>query len=406
MVTVRFQQNNQNFSDYQITTSKEIQLIKEIIHCIQNSHQKEAVEMLYQLAVKSHELPRLWVLQLAQALKRQNWGLLTDGFEQEKFIGENGYFLIIAPYRVKREAKEVVKLTAIFGQIMIPTSELSEDKVESKIKELFGELRQPLPVILPFNRIASCGNVGGETGEAFIVPNGWDFCNNSKGPALNDISEQRQRFIESGLLCIERIFEPETAQLLSTPLIEEPTANNNRHLEYQIHDFGHATGLGLDYKIKHNLFPNYWYGCVEEWRSDGVEFELASRLLPSDLVGKIIAVNLCVRFALDAHRNGGLERDADVNCALLTLDSLFRNGVIYIKKGQLALRDCSYQGLLKAVELHRVEAISLTRQELNLKYPQGIFALYSSVLKVHPATKEIFDGLVISTCRDLWKGLR
>ncbi|WP_256090788.1 DUF6014 family protein [Nostoc sp. KVJ20] len=45
------------------------------------------------------------------------------------------------------------------------------------------------------------------------------------------------------------------------------------------------------------------------------------------------------------------------------------------KKGQLALRNLSYSGLLQAVELHRTQALSLTRRELNLKSPTGILYL-------------------------------
>ncbi|MEH2031152.1 MAG: DUF6014 family protein [Nostoc sp.] len=77
---------------------------------------------------------------------------------------------------------------------------------------------------------------------------------------------------------------------------------------------------------------------------------------------------------------------------------------IYItKNGQLALRNLSYIGLLQSVELHRAQVLSLTRRELNLKSPTGIFYLYK--IDIHPSTQSVFQGLVIERCQGIWAQL-
>jgi hypothetical protein len=376
------------------------------VQAIEQDDLAKAVTILRQLAVESSELPPSWSLKTAQALETGEWGVLSDGFAQQEFVGQNGYFLLIAHHRMRREANDCIRLTAIFGQVLsLPQAPIRE--AENLLREIFGTtLSQLSPRILPIVTIASCGNIGGEGGEAFIVPDSWIFPNSASGPALNDMAEQRRRFLGSGWKCIRRIFDPETASLLLASLEDEAIGNCNRHMEYQLHEVGHATGLGLEYKLRENLLPTYWNGAVEEWRSDGVEFEIASRLLTPEQAGQLIAVNLCLRLGLDAHRRGGPDRDTDVNATLLTLDRLFQSGALGIKSsGRLYLRDLNYQSLVQAVEPHREETLRLTREELNLDYPTGISRLYGAV-EVQKATESIFKGLVVGSCQGIWVELR
>jgi hypothetical protein len=158
-------------------------------------------------------------------------------------------------------------------------------------------------------------------------------------------------------------------------------------------------------KLKNKLFQNYTYAGVEEWRSDSLGFEFADCALPAEEAGKLVAVNFCIRFGLDAHRLGGLEKDVDVHASLISLEYLLQNDAIYLtKNGQLALRNVSYPGLLKAVEMHRTKALSLTRRELNLNSLTGLFALYK--VDIHPATQLIFQGLIVERCRGIWSELQ
>ncbi|BAZ70573.1 McnG protein (plasmid) [Fischerella sp. NIES-4106] len=379
-------------------------LTKQIVQHIEQNEITIAIKKLRQQAKNSCELPPDWLLNTADALENNDWSLLSEDFINRDFIGKNGYFLIIAPYQINRQCKPKMTLSAIYGK-MHDNQEPSIEQLENLSREKFGTLGQPIPINLSFTEIASCGSVSGENGEAFIVPNGWPFPNSVCGPALNNAKEQRRRFLGSSRECIQKVFEYETANLLLAPLEDEINNERYRHIDTQVHEAGHASGLGFDFKVKQNLFQNYAYAGVEEWRADSLGFEFAASILPPQEAGKLVAVNFCIRFGLDAHRLGGIEKDTDVYASLISLEHLFQNDAIYItKNSQLALRNLSYPGLLQSVELHRAQALCLTRRELSLKSPTGIFYLYK--IDIHPSTQSIFQGLVMERCQGMWRQLQ
>ncbi|MFN6572319.1 DUF6014 family protein [Dendronalium sp. ChiSLP03b] len=384
--------------------TNEQELTKEIVQDIERDEIARAIKKLRQQAVNSGEIPSCWLLKTADALENNDWNILSEGFINKDFIGKNGYFLIIAPYKINRQSQPHVALSAIYGKLH-DTQEPSIEQLENLCREKFGKLSQPVPRNYSFTEIASCGNINGESGEAFVVPYRWCFANSASGPVLNNASEQQRRFLGSSRECIQKIFEYETANFLLEPLEDEINYERYRHADTQVHEAGHASGLGFDFKLKHKFFQNYTYAGTEEWRADSLGFEFAACALPAIEAGKLVAVNFCIRFGLDAHRLGGLEKDVDVHAGLLSLEHLFQNDAIYItKNGQLALRNLSYPGLLQAVELHRSQALSLTRRELNIKSPTGLFSLYK--IEVHPSIQSIFQGLVIERCQGIWAKLQ
>ena len=382
----------------------EQELTKQIVQDIGRNEIAIAVKKLRQQAKNSCELPPTWLLNTADALENNDWSILSAGFINMDFIGKNGYFLIIAPYQINRQSQANVTLSALYGKIH-DNQEPSIEQLENLVRAKFGTLGQPIPINLSFTEIASWGNVSGESGEAFVVPHRWCFPNSVCGPALNNAKEQRRRFLGSSHECIRKIFEYETANLLLGPLEDEINGERYRHLDTQVHETGHASGLGFNFKLKHKLFRNYTNSGVEEWRSDSLGFEFAACTLPAQEAGKLVAVNFCIRFGLDAHRLGGIEKDVDVYASLISLEYLFQNDAIYItKNSQLALRNLSYPGLLQAVELHRAQALSLTRRELNLKSPTGLLSLYK--VDIHPSTQSIFQGLIMERCQRIWEQLQ
>ena len=382
----------------------EQELTKQIVQDIERNEIAIAVKKLRQQAENSCELPPTWLLNTADALENNDWSILSAGFINMDFIGKNGYFLIIAPYQINRQSQPHVTLSALYGKIH-DNQEPSIEQLENLVRAKFGTIGQPIPINLSFTEIASWGNVSGESGEAFVVPHRWCFPNSVCGPALNNAKEQRRRFLGSSHECIQKIFECETANLLLGPLEDEINGERYRHVDTQVHEAGHASGLGFDFKLKHKLFRNYTNSGVEEWRSDSLGFEFAACTLPAQEAGKLVAVNFCIRFGLDAHRLGGIEKDVDVYASLISLEYLFQNDAIYItKNSQLALRNLSYPGLLQAVELHRAQALCLTRRELNLKSPTGLLSLYK--VDIHPSTQSIFQGLIMERCQGIWAQLQ
>ncbi|MEH2226430.1 DUF6014 family protein [Nostoc sp.] len=193
----------------------EQELVKQIVEYVEQDEIAIAVKKLRQQAANSRELLPLWLLNTADALEKNDWDILSEGFINKDFIGKNGYFLIIAPYKINRQSQPQVTLSAIYGK-MHDSQEPSIEQLENLSREKFGKLGQPVPRNYSFTEIASCGNISGESGEAFIVPYRWCFRNSSSGPVLNNASEQRRRFLGSSRECIKKIFEYETANLLNT----------------------------------------------------------------------------------------------------------------------------------------------------------------------------------------------
>jgi hypothetical protein len=366
-----------------------------------------AVEILLELA-HDHarwELPESWLLATASALRENDWSLLTEGFKKEEFLGATGQLLIVAPYTVNREGCISSVLSAVYGSVM-PHQDLPD--LDAAVQEMFHELTQPVTRILPILCDASCGHLGTEAGEAFIVPDGWEIPGSVEGPALNDMREQRRRFVESGSTCIRRIFDPATADLLLDVYRTPAEQMTVQHVEYQFHEAGHAAGVGLTRKFNDHLMPTWWHGAVEEWRSDGVAFELAGRMIGEERAGKLIASNFCTRFGVDAHRRGGADRDRDVAASLLSLDSALRPGGLHVENGKLALRDASFRGLFRATESHRLNAVRLTRDEMAPGHgvqDDGIRDKYRAI-QIEPQSRLIFDDVVRGTCAGVYRELR
>lgn len=376
--------------------TQEVSLAHEVVRAIQRKELAE-VFSLFQILIEGKDFPQSWLKATKYALKTEDWGVLSEDFVRGAFVGLDGYFLLIAPHQLSREAGGTVELSALLGRV-IKLEGMPTKQVEKQALETFGILCQSITDVIPFTCLAACGHFGHEDSEAFIVPESWMIPNSDKGSSLNNMTQHRQRFHEVVQRNIPRIFEPETAELLLESLADEDVGVKRQHIEYQYHDAGHSTGLGIRRKIQDNLLPTYWCAGIEEWRADGVEFELAAGTLSKEELGKLVAANLCLRLGVDAHRWGGGDFDAHATTSLLILEYLFRSGALCIKDDKLALRHPAYRSLAWAVEMQRTEAVGLTREELTLEHPIGLVGRYQSI-EVHQATREIFQKFVTEPCR-------
>jgi len=348
--------------------------------------------------------PALWLKANMQALVSGDYSALAEPFCEMRFISPEGYFALAGPYTVLRGARSDEKLSGLVGRAL-PTADLPP--LEDEVSRLIGPLRQAIPPLVPVEATQSWGHLAGESGEAFIVPSAWAWPirGTHVGPAINNMSEQRRRWEEAGFACIKRVFDSESATLLLSPLSDRSKGIVVQSREYQLHDCGHAAGLGLDYKLEKGLLPNPWMQGIEEWRADGIDFELASRLLSCEQAYAVVASNFVTRFGLDAHRAGGYDRDYDTVVVVLLLDRLLKSNAVSLRSGRLSLTDPTPSGLLKSVELHRIEALQLTRAELALQYDAALGRLYSKI-SASPAAEEIFKAFVVEPCRGLYPDLR
>jgi hypothetical protein len=332
------------------------------------------------------------------ALQTENWTKVSDGFATGEFVGQDGSFLFIAPYQISRLGTKTTELTGIYGQVIsVPPM----PNFNALLRNIIDKEPEHISEILPFWCTASFGFAYGDSGEAFIVPDGWALPGIQSGRALNNMSAQKRRFEQSSERTLTTIFAADSAKLMLAPLNDAFNGTLLMHREFQYHEAGHAAGIGLHHKIEAEVLRTTWDGGVEEWRADGVEFSLLGNDLGPVEAGKTIAANFCLRFGVDAHRMGGIERDTDVMATMLTLNSLLKTRALRIDENrQLRFKDESYAGLFRATVDHREDAVQLTRDELSLTYDQGIWGLYASVA-VDRATWVVFDGLVRLPCRDI-----
>jgi Family of unknown function (DUF6014) len=374
-----------------IAVNNDIITAQQIVRLINQDELIGALNLLDGL-IKCQEFSSDWICSMKYALMTGDWAALSESFIKRDFIGPNGYFLFIAPHKTSKENGEKVKLCAILGKI-ITVDIISVSELEEQVLILFGKLTQPISEIIPFTCICSCDRFNHKDSEAFIVSESWIIPGSVDGPTLNNMTQHRRRFNEVVRKNIPRIFDSDTSDLLLSSLDEEVAGLHRQHVEYQYHDAGHATGLGIKHKVQDNLFPSYWYAGIEEWRSDSVEFDLACRTLSISDAGKLVAANFCLRFGIDAQRYGGIDYDAHATSSLITLEYLLRSSAIYFNEGKLALRCPTSQGLIRSVRLQSADAVCLTQEELALENITGIFGCYQSI-QVHQSTKEIFKEFV------------
>lgn len=348
-------------------------------------------------------LPEAFVLACSESLQSQQWEEVGRAFRNQTFFGKDGHFILCGHYRTSRAGIEEILPLGIAGQALpAPDYQYLSDVA----RDWLGSLAENVLPIRPVRIIRATGKAGRENGEAFIVPDGWSFTESAEGPALNDMDEQRRRFETGAKPCLRRIFEPASAQLLIGALENSSPDWLLQYQEFQYHEVGHATGLGLRRKLREGLLATPWYRGVEEWRADGIAFELLARTLSPIEAGKTIAANFVLRFGVDAQRGGGMERDTDVSATLLSFESLFASG--YLKIGverKLEFTHVSYEGLLQATEKMRYDALRVTREEMGLAFPQGIWGLYGS-LQVSPGTRRLFQGMVVDPCAGIFSTLR
>jgi hypothetical protein len=122
-----------------LTLVNEKELLQEVVQDIEQNKIIVAAKKLRQQAADSREIPAPWLLKTAEALETQDWSILSEDFINLNFIGKNSYFLMIAPYRINRQGKQQVTLSAIYGKIH-ENSEPSIEQLESLSLEKFGIL--------------------------------------------------------------------------------------------------------------------------------------------------------------------------------------------------------------------------------------------------------------------------
>lgn len=365
---------------------------------------EEVVKLLESLK-KDSRYSKVWLDANIKAIKTGNYKPLAKLYYNLKFIGKDGVFIVAAPFTVMREAQADTKFSVLMGKVIFVPETEKALKIAERIQGK--SLREEINKLIVVETTLATGNLDGENGgEAFIVPDGWAFGKENKEyvlPALNNATEQFRRAKE-GFKKIARIFNIETARVLTAPLRTWKGFVKIQNTEYLLHDFGHHTGLGLNFKFAHNLLPTYWLQGIEECRADAIDFAILTELFSEEEAQEIIASNFITRFGIDAHRSGGVDADYDVVVVLWLLDHLLKNGAVQIKNKKLSIRNISTDGLIQSVKTLISEGVEITRAELELERLSGLSRIYN--FKPAKTTLEIFEEFVLKPCRNLESGLR
>jgi len=326
-------------------------------------------------------------------------------FFEERFIGTAGHFALAAPFTVVREAVEDTKFSLLVGKVIFRPEPTMAVKIAERL--------QGRPFLEKVNKLfavdaaIATGNLDGNNGgEAFAVPDSWQWSRNNKDyvmPALNNEREQRRRSL-TGVKRIFRIFESVTARVITSPLRKWKDFVRIQSTEYAMHDVGHHSGLGLNHKLARNLLQSYWQQGVEECRADAIDFAIVTELFSEEEAKAIIGSNFVTRFGIDAHRSGGIDGDYDITVVLWLLDHLLKSGSLYVKKGKLGIRNVETTGLIDAVRAPIAEGIELTRAELELSRESGLARLYN--FRPDKITLEIYEEFILNPCRGLAADLR
>ncbi len=364
----------------------------------------EAVQFLKNLLLDGR-YPNEWLRANIRAIENNEYDPLARLFFEEKFIGPTGHFALAAPFTVMREAAKDKKFSMLVGRVIYRPS--SKDAVAVAERLQGCPFREAVNKLFAVKASVATGNLDGKQGgEAFCVPDSWEW---SKGneklvmAALNNETEQRRRAL-IGFKRISRIFDTKTSRLLIQPLRTMKDFIRVQATEYALHDVGHHSGLGLNYKTEQNLLQTYWQQGVEECRADAMDFAIVTELFTEEEAKAIISSNFITRFGIDAHRSGGIDGDYDITVVLWLLDHLLKEGNIVINERKLGIRNIESTGLIDAVRGPIADGLGLTRAELALTRLSGLARLYN--FRADRLTLEIFEEFILGPCRSLAADLR
>lgn len=375
----------------------------------------------------------------------QRWSLVGRHFDDCSFVdSENGEFIMAGPLKVRREGKETVEYGGIAGVVDLPlVNEINE--IRRAAKEYYacrGYVRLSIgekpSTILPFRETWSTGPLSGESGEAFIVPDAWNFPHRS-GPALLNLTEQRRRFSEGGEDCIRRIFDNASADLL-IGAVSGVQGDRVRAIEYALHSLCHSSGYGFRAKIRLGWFSDPSSGVVdrayEELRASSTEYWLLSQVFcrpgplhwywrnnkPYELQvhpGALLASACCTMFGMDIHRGGGFG-DIDVRATVLILDKLLNEDQSHGKQGQLIFDQGlgrfrftvpTYNGIVEAFQGIGDFGFGETCDEARYLYEKpmsGLLGVRAQSRAIEPRgeTLRLMAEHMIAPCRGIYGHLR
>lgn len=269
-------------------------------------------------------------------IQQDNWKPLEAALVAGEIFSDKAHCLMVSPYRVWRPGVKNKMSLLLCRRADVAEFPFNTDKMRAA----YGEVEYT-PVI-PIEMLLSAGNIGGEKGETFIVPNAWvEMPDASSASPLFDVAGSQERIAKlatDGFLFA--LFNDEQAQELAKFRDDYNRTALARFWEYSLHEYGHCHGKfaqrikGIKGKMKEAAF--------EEWRCDGIMANLVQQHVEwgdiSEAQGRdILMSNFMTRFGTDLARNNA-KMDHDFLTTYWIFSSLESTGLVGVEDGKISFK--------------------------------------------------------------------
>lgn len=264
-----------------------------------------------------------------EALLSNDWSpvekLMNDGF-----FSDAGLSLVVSPYRVWRPGVKT-RLSLLICEKMDNVAAFPFDY--PYLNSRYGAVVYT-PVI-PINVLASAGNIGGDSGETFIVPTAWTLMPgaSSASPYIDVYGSQRRVSKTASDGYLQALCDPALAKKLIDFRSNTISCMASRYQEYSLHEYGHAVGQFV--KRISKIWGGMERAAFEEWRCDGIMAQLVTDHVKLGHIDKatgqkILMSNFMTRFGMDIARNKG-QKDHDFLASYFILSCFLETKLVKIK---------------------------------------------------------------------------
>ena len=328
-------------------SSRFVCLISDLFCSIKDQNHSWTFSLIERLLVLGNHqpIPVSYLEYLHTSIKSHDSTLLSKAFTSGNFIGKDGSFLWVAPYRFHNLSQP--EWVGIMGKVLPIT----------RLPLGIPEARATLPVEITFSF-----GPGPELDETSLMcAKNWDLSEGGlEGPDFLNLSAEQITIAETLHPALIQIFTPKSAALLTSWTSNRMLQNSILFHLHQLQEFARAKAQPLTQKIRKNIDQGGKVVALEEWRNDGIALKLAIKTLTPSRAAPVIAALLCKRL-------GSLFSGGSPSLSI-HLDRLLKSGLIAVTN-DLKL-DLQIQTI---TELPRVIEATVSQTEFLTHHPFSSF---------------------------------
>ena len=323
-----------------------IPLISELLCAMKDRNPSLAYSVIEKILLHgvNPSLPHSYLRCLQTSLINQDLESRSKAFTSGSFIGKNGNFLWIAPYRFKDHSSTA--LLGIMGRIVPLISPLANASIPK--------------ATLPIETYVSFGPSPELDETPLLLSNRWEIPGCHEGPDLLNLTAEQNTIKETLRLTLVQLFTPKCAAILNSWTSNRMILNSTLFELHQLQALARSKSGPIHEKIRSNLDHAGKVIALEEWKNDGMTINLALKSL-----GPRKACYLSA--ALLSKRLGSLFSGASPSLPI-HLDRLLKSG--FLKVTDDLKLDLHLHSIL---DLPRVFEATLNQSSLLTKKPYPSF---------------------------------